>query len=308
MIITPPDIQNATDRVEIPKMFEETKAALTVMQPQVAKTKNYFVQRLKVYIQALWHALQPKVLWQHLAWSNLKRLVQKYALITCTLGAGMYMIEAFSPFFIKDTRPNSLSQNIYENNLEQSIEKEELLLSNMATLPIEKTIYKAEEDLLLQDLKSIAMAQQASFLERFGKVAQNEMQKYDIPASIILGLSIAYTRFGNNALAMQKNNYFATQCGEFEQGVGVIGQTNAEFNPNFCFLHFENAWSSFRTHSLLLSTAPYKELASMAQGDYSIWARGLEELGYRSQNNGFSAASLIAIIESFELQQYDKNI
>lgn len=305
MIITPPDMFDTADKVEIPKMFDTNKQEIAVVQPIVAKNKIYFLQRLKLHVQALRHALQPRELWQHFTWLNIKRLASKYALITCTIGASIYIIQALSPLIIKDTRPNSLSQNISQNNV-LSLEEISATTLKESITTVENN-YSEEEDLLLKDLKSIAIIQQTAFLERFAKVAQSEMQKYDVPASIILGLSIAYTRFGTNALALQQNNYFAMQCSENKaESIGVIGQTDEKFNPNFCFNQFENAWSSYRTHTLLLKDEKYAQLAEMAKGDYVLWARGLEELGYRQQNNGFSSESLQAIIRNFNLMKYDK--
>lgn len=304
MIITPPDRYETADKVEIPKMFNNNKQEIAVVQPKVAKNKNYFLQRLKLHLHALRHALKPQELGQHFSWTNLKRVAAKYALMTCTIGASIYIIQAVSPLFIKDTRPNSLSQNISQNNVVAPIEN--IIAAEIPPQKVEVSSYSEAEDLLLNDLKSIAAYQQNAFLERFAKVAQMEMQKYDIPASIILGLSIAYTRFGTNALAREKHNYFAMQCTEnYAQAVGVKGETDNNFNPNYCFLQFENAWSSFRSHTLLLQNA-YESIKPENRGDYRVWAKAMEKEGYRGQSNGFSSESLMAIIANFNLAQYDK--
>jgi flagellum-specific peptidoglycan hydrolase FlgJ len=158
---------------------------------------------------------------------------------------------------------------------------------------------------LIAQLQGISKEKQTAFLDRFGKVAQDEMQKFGIPASITLAFAIAYTQFGSSSLATTHHNYFAIQCDESQVSVGISGKTTPEYNPDFCFSHFDNAWSSFRTHSQILATEPYRELAQVAQNDYWVWALGLERLGYRQHDANFSAESLREIIETFGLQRFD---
>mgnify|MGYP005666336573 CR=1 FL=1 len=134
-----------------------------------------------------------------------------------------------------------------------------------------------------------------AFIRRFAHVAESENVKYKIPASIILGNALLISHAGEHPLAKQQNNHFALPCTSDWQGKTIKYKGE-------CFREYENAWTSFRDHSLYLTTYlfPNNELPS---GDYHQWAGALEKAGYGG-GKGF-ANQLIKIIDHYRLYEYD---
>jgi len=119
-----------------------------------------------------------------------------------------------------------------------------------------------------------------TYLERFAPVAQAEMQKFGIPASIKMAQAILESQAGQAVAARIDNNHF---------GQPLAGQP------------FESAWRNWREHSLLL-VHRFEELLSLGN-DYRAWARGLQQAGY--SNNPNYANDLLQIIDRFHLEQLD---
>ena len=53
---------------------------------------------------------------------------------------------------------------------------------------------------------------QIAYVKRFAKVAQEEMQKFNIPASITLAQGLIETNAGQSPLATKNNNHFGIKC------------------------------------------------------------------------------------------------
>jgi flagellum-specific peptidoglycan hydrolase FlgJ len=146
---------------------------------------------------------------------------------------------------------------------------------------------------VLQILEQVPVQTQQQYLKRFAKVARAEMQKYKVPASVILGLAIWNSRYGTREIATQLNNHFGVNCPQLETAPP----------ENLCFQDYENAWASFRAQSLLLREAPFSDMVELAKNDYQLWAAGLERLGY--QSNHYTAEALIQIIQKHGLERLD---
>lgn len=136
-----------------------------------------------------------------------------------------------------------------------------------------------------------------NYIARFSDVAQKEGQKYDIPPSIILALAIANSNFGSHTLAQEGHNHFQIKCSQNPLTEGLTGQQDIE---GTCFSQYQNAWTSFRANSLLLTSPIFEELHAIAKNDYHIWASGLEKMKYPN------AEKLNSIIEEYELAEFDK--
>ena len=135
-----------------------------------------------------------------------------------------------------------------------------------------------------------------SYIQRFAHVAMSERKKYGIPASIILSNALFHSFAGQRDLVLNGNNHFAIPCKNWEGD-------RATYQGN-CYRHYENAWSSFRDHSLYLSSGKYKKLKDQASAkDYKRWAHGLEKAGFSDRRN--LARNLISLIEEYDLEQYD---
>lgn len=119
------------------------------------------------------------------------------------------------------------------------------------------------------------------YMERFGHIAQAEMQKFGIPASVKMAQAILESQAGERMSAKVDNNHF---------GAPMEGQP------------YESAWRNWREHSLLLVNrfSKLNELGS----DVRAWARGLEQVGYSSSAN--YANQLLEIIDRFHLEQLDE--
>lgn len=118
------------------------------------------------------------------------------------------------------------------------------------------------------------------YLDRFAQVAQTEMTKFGIPASIKMAQAILESRAGQAMEAKVDNNHF---------GKPLAGQP------------YESAWRNWREHSLLLVNR-YPDLRKHGK-DFRAWARGLEKAGYRKGEN--YANQLLEIIDRFHLEQLD---
>ena len=119
------------------------------------------------------------------------------------------------------------------------------------------------------------------YMERFGHIAQAEMQKFGIPASVKMAQAIVESQAGAGMSAKVDNNHFGTPM---------------EGQP------YESAWRNWREHSLLLVNR-YAKLQELGD-DVRAWARGLEQVGYSSSPN--YANQLLEIIDRFHLEQLDE--
>jgi flagellum-specific peptidoglycan hydrolase FlgJ len=324
---------------EMPRMYPKPEYPLAIPNNIQAGKANFF-KKISLAFQGLWHTFRPSQFRRHLTLANAKYLFRRYSFAFLATAGFLYWLQSTTPFARENAKAEIMTENIAENIRENNAVAGWLNLSAASTAakttaPIDEAAPTAEAEAtqtdivsptpalakipnptisnqqtkkssaLLSALAKIPVATQTAFLKRFVKVAQDEMQKFGVPASITLAFAIAYSEFGGNSLAQTHNNFFAVQCDENKITIGVSGKTTPEYNPNFCFMHFENAWSSFRTHSLILASEPYQELAKIANGDYKVWAIGLERLGYRQHDASFSAESLREIIEAFDLQRFD---
>ncbi|MEM6723312.1 MAG: glucosaminidase domain-containing protein [Bacteroidota bacterium] len=147
-------------------------------------------------------------------------------------------------------------------------------------------------------LRQIDESQIGNFLQRFGNVAGNEMKKFGIPASIILGQAMLGSAAGTNQLAIELNNFFGQTCTNINWS-GATAQLAGQ-----CYPKFETAWNAFREHSLLLSSGFYSHLTNLDPKDYNRWAKGLEMSGYHA-TPGYGQ-QLINVIEEYQLNRFDQ--
>lgn len=132
-----------------------------------------------------------------------------------------------------------------------------------------------------------------AYLKRFAKVAIAEQQKFDIPASVILGIALYHSAAGKRDFALEANNQFALPCRGHWKGECATYQ-------GIRYRRYESAWASFRDFSLFVE----QNFAYLKGSGYKTWAIGLEKAGFAQQAN-FSK-DLIALIENYGLQQLDR--
>jgi flagellum-specific peptidoglycan hydrolase FlgJ len=132
-------------------------------------------------------------------------------------------------------------------------------------------------------------------------VAQANMEKYGIPASIILGQALLESGSGTGTLSVQANNHFGIKCHKDWLGQTVKYDDDA---VDECFRKYYNASDSFRDHALFLTNRPrYAPLFKLNKTDYKAWAKGLKAAGYATDT--LYPTKLIALIERYQLYKYD---
>lgn len=142
------------------------------------------------------------------------------------------------------------------------------------------------------------------YINQYKEIAIREMQLYGIPASIKLAQAVLESGAGRGELAQKANNHFGIKCKGEWQGEHYFKDDDA---PNECFRKYKDAESSFRDHSLFLTTRDrYKNLFRLPITDYKGWARGLKEAGYAT--NPAYAERLIKIIEDHQLYLIDQGV
>ncbi|MFK8105283.1 MAG: glycoside hydrolase family 73 protein [Saprospiraceae bacterium] len=142
-----------------------------------------------------------------------------------------------------------------------------------------------------------------AYIKRFAKVAQAEMRKYGIPASIILAQGLIETNAGESRLSTKNNNHFGMKCFSKKCKKNHCSNFTDDSHKDF-FRIYNNAWESYRAHSLLLQGKRYRHLSKLARTDYKNWAKGLKKAGYATDPK--YAIKLIRLIESLKLYRYDQ--
>ena len=115
------------------------------------------------------------------------------------------------------------------------------------------------------------------YINRFARVARTEEEKYQIPAAAKMAMAIVESDAGRATAAIQDNNHFAA---------------------SIATKYYDNAWTSWRAHSQLI-TQRFPELADESV-NYQQWIAALSKTGYsRDQRYG---QQLLEVIERFDLK------
>lgn len=118
------------------------------------------------------------------------------------------------------------------------------------------------------------------YINRFSKVAQAEMQKYGVPASVKMAQAIVESWAGQQSATLSTNNHF---------GAPLSNRT------------YDSAWENWRAHTLYMRDQHATLLKEGA--NYKKWAKGLKEAGYNSDRK--YDQKLIEMIEKYQLYQLD---
>lgn len=156
--------------------------------------------------------------------------------------------------------------------------------------------WSSDDNALVNALAEVSNAEIKGFIERFSHVAQTEQEKFGIPASITIGHALLQSQAGKKSHAARGHNFFQLPCtDDWDAGT--------QDGPNGCLRRYDNAWLSFRDHSLFYSTGKHTRLREIGAKRYAQWAQALEESPYNE--TGELATQLVGVIERFELMQYD---
>jgi hypothetical protein len=159
--------------------------------------------------------------------------------------------------------------------------------------------------LLLSSTVSAQKANTSEYIRKYKDLAVTEMQKYSIPASIILAQGILESGNGNSRLAKNGKNHFGIKCHAGWDGKTIKWDDD---DRRECFRKYKTVAESYRDHSEFLATrGHYSPLFKLPIDDYKSWANGLQKAGYAT-NNKYSSL-LIRIIEENKLYEFDnKNL
>lgn len=139
------------------------------------------------------------------------------------------------------------------------------------------------------------------YIKTYKDIAQREMSKYGIPASITLAQGLLESGGGKSRLAIEANNHFGIKCQNVWTGETIYHDDDAKGE---CFRKYPEATQSYEDHSQFLVTRPrYAFLFEFAPNDYKAWAFGLKQAGYATDPN--YPTRLIRIIEDYKLHTFD---
>lgn len=169
--------------------------------------------------------------------------------------------------------------------------------------PIQQTKPSVRKQKAQQEVTMLSKRdKQISYVRRFAKVAQVEMKRYGIPASITLAQGLIESNDGHSKLATQNNNHFGIKCFARNCKKGHCTNHTDDSHKDF-FVNYNSAWESYRAHSLFLQKKRYKKLFDLDIKDYKGWAHGLKKAGYATDPR--YAHKLIQVIEALELYRLD---
>lgn len=142
------------------------------------------------------------------------------------------------------------------------------------------------------------------YVLQYKDIAMGNMQKYGIPASIILAQGILESGAGKGDLAVEANNHFGIKCHKDWLGESV---RHDDDSAQECFRKYREASESYRDHALfLVGKNRYASLFTYEKDDYKAWAKGLRACGYATDPK--YPDKLISYIERYNLHQYDCEI
>tara|TARA_B100001778_G_C18591672_1_gene632571 strand:+ start:371 stop:1171 length:801 start_codon:yes stop_codon:yes gene_type:complete len=151
------------------------------------------------------------------------------------------------------------------------------------------------------DLKRNKISDINEYIKRFSEVAQEEMKRYKIPASITLAQGILESGVGGGRLALKANNHFGIKCHKEWKGKKIYHDDDKKGE---CFRVYKNPITSYRDHSVFLSQrSRYDFLFNYKITNYKAWAKGLKKAGYATDPK--YPDKLIEIIERYKLYRYD---
>lgn len=165
--------------------------------------------------------------------------------------------------------------------------------ANLGSQPNNASLFAFQD---MPEYFTVSEEERIQFIDRYAKVAIEEMNKYGIPASISLALAILNSNYGFDSDAVESNNLFKLKCSENHLESGI----NGSYEDNgTCYSIFKNNWFSFRANSKRFLSRPYNGLTESAGKNYKLWLEKLEMLSFDQ------VAQMKRIILERKLYQYD---
>lgn len=167
-----------------------------------------------------------------------------------------------------------------------------------------ETVYSKTEILEATTRVKVTKAMVLDYIESYKEIAKSNMRQYGIPSSIILGQGILESGAGTGPLSVLANNHFGIKCHLDWTGPSVSYDDDEEQE---CFRKYDVPSKSYQDHAtFLVGRKWYLPLFDLEKDDYKQWARGLKNAGYATDPK--YPEKLIAIIERYQLNQYDAEV
>ena len=166
-----------------------------------------------------------------------------------------------------------------------------------------KKLYRNTETLEATSKLSVTSDVIRAYIMRYKDVAQTNMRKHGIPASITLAQGVLESGSGQGTLSRNANNHFGIKCHDWT-GDSVRHTDDA---PDECFRKYSDPEESYKDHSIFLtSRGRYSDLFKLDKSDYKGWAKGLRKAGYATDPK--YPDKLISLIERYELYNFDSEV
>jgi len=151
--------------------------------------------------------------------------------------------------------------------------------------------------IVLACLSVLASTKADLYINEYSAVAESEMMRVGIPASIKLAQGLLESNWGQSALATKANNHFGIKCGSKWTGKEMYRgdddySSNGELMQS-CFRAYDSAFESYMAHSEFLLRKRYAGLFELSTLDYKGWAHGNK---------------LILLIEKYDLDRFDREM
>jgi len=140
------------------------------------------------------------------------------------------------------------------------------------------------------------------FITRFLPVAQNEEDKFHIPASVTLAQAILESGGGKSKAFVLYNNSFGMQC-KNKTHAGCC-EPYVDAGDNVRIRKFKTAWEGFRAHSIHITTGKYSDMLYKCGNDPYKWADQLQAHGYSTASD--YAERLKRVMRDYDLLKYDR--
>lgn len=166
-----------------------------------------------------------------------------------------------------------------------------------------KKLYRNTETLEATSKLSVTSDVIRAYIMRYKDVAQTNMRRHGIPASITLAQGVLESGSGQGTLSRNANNHFGIKCHDWT-GDSVRHTDDA---PDECFRKYSDPEESYKDHSIFLtSRGRYSDLFKLDKADYKGWAKGLRKAGYATDPK--YPDKLISLIERYELYNFDSEV
>jgi len=134
-----------------------------------------------------------------------------------------------------------------------------------------------------------------NYINKYVDVAVEQMKKYQIPASIILGVSIVESAAGQSVLAKFFNNHFGIK-GKNSHSLQKLGYKSS-------YKEYENDMASYDHFcNVIVKKGFYKKLKG--DKDYKEWLHQMNRANY-AEAKQIWVNKIMATIKKYKLYQYD---